>query len=112
MLYWSNMSVTATVYQATVEQCDNDPYITAFGYHIDPEDALSHRYVAISRDLEQYLSAGDSVMVTGTGIYDGKWVVADRMNRRWENRIDFLVNEDSFIDIFPNVTITKCSEKN
>ena len=107
-----NMNVTATVYQAVPEQCNNDPYVTAFGYHIDPKDPLSHRYLAISRDLEEYLSAGDSVEVFGTDVYDGKWVVADRMNRRWSRKIDLLVNMDSHIDIFRDVIIIKCSEKN
>lgn len=105
-------TVTATVYQAVPEQCNNDPYVTAFGYHIDPEAPLKHRYVAISRDLEDWLSAGDSVEVSGTGIYDGKWIVADRMNKRWKMKIDLLVNEDSYIDMFTNVIITKCSENN
>ena len=30
----------------------------------------------------------------GTGIFDGDWIVQDRMNSRWSCRIDFLVNID------------------
>lgn len=114
LLIWmmSFNNVTATVYHAVPEQCNEDPYTTAFGYHIDPKDPQSHRYVAISRDLEQWLSPGDTIEVSGTGIYDGKWLVADRMNRRWKRKIDLLINEDSYVDIFPNVTINKCSENN
>ena len=99
--------VTATCYQAVPEQCDADPYVTAFNYHINPEDPLSHKYVAISRDLEEFYSPGDSIYVVGAGEYDGMWMIADRMNRKWSNRIDFLVNNDSYIDKFTNVKIVK-----
>tara|TARA_R110002096_G_scaffold232252_5_gene422111 strand:+ start:1993 stop:2355 length:363 start_codon:yes stop_codon:yes gene_type:complete len=102
-----DQTVTVTCYQATVAQCDSDPFTTAFGYKIDPKDPMSHRYIAISRDLETYFSPGDSVIVTGAGVYDGMWMVADRMNRRWVNRIDLLVGYDSYVDKFTGVTIKK-----
>jgi len=99
--------VTATVYQATPAQCNEDYLNTAFGYSIDPECPLDHRYIAISRNLELIFPKGSIVHVDGTGIYDGEWIIADRMNNRWSNRIDFLVNNDSFIDKFENVRIIK-----
>ena len=99
--------VTATCYQAVPEQCDADPYVTAFNYRIDPKDPLSHRYVAISRDLEAFYSPGDSIYIVGAGEYDGMWMIADRMNRRWSNKIDLLVNNDSYVDRFTDVRIIK-----
>ena len=101
------VTVTATVYQATPAQCNEDYLTTAFGYKIDPSDALSHKYIAISRDLELHFESGDSVLIKGANVYDGKWIIADRMNKRWSNKIDFLVNHDSYIDKFENVQITK-----
>ena len=101
------VTVTATVYQATPAQCNEDYLTTAFGYKINPNDALAHRYIAISRDLELHFEGGDSVLIEGTNVYDGKWIIADRMNKRWSNKIDFLVNHDSYIDKFENVQITK-----
>lgn len=101
------VTVTATVYQATPAQCNEDHLTTAFGYKIDSLNPLKHRYMAVSRDLEEYLSKGDSVEICGTEIYDGTWIVADRMNNRWCNRIDLLVNMDSSIGKFENVTIVK-----
>lgn len=108
--------VTATVYQAKEQQCDSDPYTTAFGYKIDPSDPIKHRYVAVSKDLEEIFQPGDSVLVTGTHpyndttravVYDGMWIVADRMHPRWRKKIDLLISDDSFIDSFNNVTISK-----
>lgn len=99
------MKVTATCYNAVAEQCDSDPSTTAFGYKVNMRYPLSQRYIAISRDLEGYFKAGDTVIVNGTFIYDGYWIVADRMNRRWTRKIDFLVKKNDFMDRFNNVTI-------
>ena len=101
------VTVIATVYQATPAQCNEDYLNTAFGYSIDPDCPLEQRYIAISRDLETTFSKGEIVHIDGAGIYNGKWIIADRMNRRWSNRIDFLVNNDSYIDKFDNVRIIK-----
>ncbi len=101
------VTVTATVYQATPAQCNKDYLTTAFGYKIDPSNPLGHRYIAISRDLELHFNGGDSVLIEGTKVYDGKWIIADRMNKRWSNKIDLLVNHDSYIDKFEDVQITK-----
>lgn len=101
------VTVTATVYQATPAQCNEDYLTTAFGYKINSDDALAHKYIAVSRDLELHFKGGDSVLIEGTNVYDGKWIIADRMNKRWANKIDFLVNHDSYIDKFENVQITK-----
>lgn len=99
--------VTATVYQATPAQCNEDYLTTAFGYKIDPTEQLHHRYLALSRDLEKHLSKGDSVEIRGAGKYDGIWIVADRMSYKWCNRIDLLVNNTSQLGKFENVTIIK-----
>lgn len=98
--------VTATCYQACVAQCNADPFNTAFGYKINPQKPESHRYLALSRDLEVHFAAGDSVWVEGAGVYNGAWLIADRMNRRYKRRIDFLVGMKSHLDLYRNVTIT------
>ena len=33
------------------------------------------------------------VVVSNAGEMNGLWVIRDRMNKRWTNRIDFLVDE-------------------
>lgn len=108
--YATMKTVTATCYNATVKQCDSDPSTTAFGYKVNMRYPDHQRYLAISRDLEEYYSSGDTVMIDGTGVYDGLWMIADRMNRRWERKIDFLVAPDDHIAKFDNITIVKINK--
>ena len=87
--------VTATVYHAVPEQCDSDCLITASGAKIKcAESAYDHRYLAVSRDLLDVFPYGTMVEVSGCGELDGRWVVADTMNRRYKGYIDLLINPD------------------
>ena len=45
--------VTATIYHATPEQTDSTPDITASNKKIDLSNPLKHRWIAVSRDLEE-----------------------------------------------------------
>ena len=86
--------VTATIYHAEPAQTDSTPFITASGAHINPTDPQGHRWIAVSKDLEEKgLKFGVKVKVTGADHLDGVWTVQDRMNSRWVSRIDFLVNK-------------------
>ena len=105
--------VTATIYHATPEQTDSTPHITASNKIIDLSNPLKHRWIAVSRDLEaKGLTFGVKVCVTGAGDLDGIWTVQDRMNRRWTNRIDFLVNEDLKGGKWENVRIEIIDDDN
>jgi len=87
--------VTATIYHAVPAQTDSTPFVTASNSKIDPENPQGHRWIAVSRDLEELgFTFGVKVCVEGTGVFDGEWTVQDRMNKRWTKRIDFLVNEE------------------
>jgi len=44
--------VTATVYHAVEGQTDSTPLITASGKKINANNPASHRWIAVSRDLE------------------------------------------------------------
>ena len=85
--------VTATIYHAVEAQTDSTPDITASGYKINMKDPLSDRIIAVSWDLENMygFTMGTMVHVQGTPYLDGIWFVRDRMNKRWNKRIDFLV---------------------
>ena len=99
--------VTATIYHAVPEQTDSTPFITASGAHINPEDPQGHRWIAVSRDLEeQGMTFGVKVYITGAGDLDGIWTVQDRMNKRWKNRIDFLVCKTIKGGKWENVKVT------
>ena len=61
---------------------------------INPDNPLGHRWIAVSRDLEELGFVFDTkVCVTNAGDLSGEWCVQDRMNSRWVKRIDFLVNK-------------------
>lgn len=80
----------ATIYHADPKQCNADYLTTASLKTIN--EANPQRWIAVSRDLEaKGLVFGTRVCVEGAGVLDGEWSVEDRMNKRWKNRIDFLV---------------------
>jgi len=92
----NDVLVTATVYHAVEGQTDSTPLITASGKKINPNNPASHKWIAVSRDLEPLgFVFGAEVIVCGAGEMNGIWVVQDRMNKRWTHRIDFLVNENT-----------------
>lgn len=99
--------VTATMYYATIGQCDSDPLITADGSKIDPAHASEQRMIAVSRDLLEIFNYGDYVEISGTDGQDGIYRVSDTMNKRIKNTIDILETVDSKPYKFENVTIRK-----
>lgn len=87
--------VTATVYHAVPEQCDDSPLVTASGAKISSaESAYEHRYLAVSRDLLDVFPYGTMVEVSGCGELDGVYTVADTLNKRYKGYIDILINPD------------------
>jgi len=98
-------TVTATVYNAVVEQCNSDPSHTAFMFKLDLKNPYKHRIIAVSRDLLKDFPNKTEVLVSGAGKYDGVWTVRDKMNKRYKKRIDFLVNEDVKFGKWDNVKI-------
>lgn len=87
--------VTATIYHAVPEQTDSTPFVTASNKIINEGNPQGHRWIAVSRDLEDLgFVFGTKVCIEGAGHLDGIWEVQDRMNRRWRRRIDFLVNKE------------------
>ena len=99
--------VTATIYHAVPEQTDTTPFVTASNSRINPENPQGHRWIAVSRDLEKLgFTFGVKVCVEGANDLDGVWTVQDRMNKRFKNRIDFLVNKELKGGKWYNVKIT------
>lgn len=86
---------TATVYNAVPSQCNEDCLHTASMYTIVPETIERDRILAMERTMmaEFGIQYGDTVLVSGTGRYDGLWQVQDTMNKRFagQHKIDFLV---------------------
>lgn len=101
----------ATVYNATTEQCGDNPTITASGREIRPEKVEELRILAMERTMmARYgIHYGDTVLVRGTGKYDGEWVVEDTMSKRFagQDKIDFLVPESVRLGKWSNVEVYK-----
>lgn len=90
--------VTITCYNAVAEQCDGNPLMTASGRKIDLNklNRGELRYVAVSRDLLKEYKYGDmvDVYISEGHPYNGTWIVADTMHKRWNNKIDLLVGQN------------------
>lgn len=83
-------SVTATAY--TLRPVETRPLgkpgVAAWGHKLQPEAQV----IAVSRDLLAVgLVRGTKVRIDGL---DGDYVVRDKMNRRWKNRIDIFMGGD------------------
>lgn len=104
--YSQSEIVEATVYNAVPEQTNSDPSHTAFMFKLDLKNAYKHRIIAVSRDLLKKFPNKTRVRVSGTGKYDGIWTVRDKMNKRYNKRIDFLVNNSVKYGKWENVKIT------
>lgn len=85
---WRTIEVTATAYNSLAYQTQGDPTITAFGDTLVP----GKKYIAVSRDLLALgLTHNTPVKIEGL---EGVYLVKDKMNRRWKNRIDIYMGND------------------
>jgi 3D (Asp-Asp-Asp) domain-containing protein len=82
------LTVTATAYNSVPEQTDDDPDVAAWGDRLMP----GIKSIAVSHDLlEKGLGRHAKVRIHGL---PGEYVVLDKMNERWENRIDIYMGDD------------------
>ena len=85
---WHSLSVTVTAYNSLAYQTSADPNITAWGDSLVP----GMKCIAVSRDLiRKGLKHNTPVKIDG---FDGVFLVKDKMNRRWKNRIDIYMDND------------------
>ena len=104
--------VVATVCNAVPSQTDSTPLITASNKHIDADNPGKHKWIAVSRDLEKLgFIFGVEVCVENAGKMNGVWVVEDRMNKRFTNKIDFLVDNKIVLGKWKEVIITLNSKR-
>lgn len=82
------LEVRATAYNSLPGQTRGDPAITAWGDRLEP----GMKAIAVSRDLVRLgLSHGVEVEIEGL---PGRWVVRDKMARRWKRKIDVYMGND------------------
>lgn len=81
------IKMKATYYHPVSKQCNGRPDLTATGMKIDT--LRPPKIIAVSRDLDSLI--GRTIEVLYPESLAGDWDVQDRMNRRWNNRIDFML---------------------
>ena len=102
--------VVATLYNALPQQTDSSPLITANGSKINELCPELHRWIAVSPDLLKNFPFGECVKVENAGEMSGTWKIMDVMNPRYENYIDFLVEDTRKLGKWNNVKITLTNE--
>ena len=107
----NSIKVTATMYNAEVNQCDADPLVTAGMYKINPNKASEQKWIAVSRDLLKrwggQFDYGDKVSIKGAGHKDGVYTIVDTMNKRFSSKIDFLETKGTKLYKYDNVLLAK-----
>jgi 3D (Asp-Asp-Asp) domain-containing protein len=87
-LLWNAVPVTVTAYNSTPRQTLGDPFEAAWGDRLEP----GMKSVAVSRDLlDMGLDHGTEVHIEGM---DGPYLVLDKMNSRFERRVDVYMGLD------------------
>lgn len=86
---WQEINVSVSAYNSVPWQTTaNKPAVAAWGDVLKP----GMRAVAVSRDLvKQGLTHGTRVKIEGL---PGTYIVRDKMNRRWRNKIDIYMGKD------------------
>lgn len=113
--YEEKLTVTVTQYNPVIEQCDEDPLVTADNSKIDLGKLKRRqiRWVAVSRDLKETFKYGDIIelkVIEGDQRINGRYIVHDTMNPRFTKRIDILTAEGEKLGFWSNVEITKIEE--
>lgn len=83
-----SLEVTATAYNSVEAQTSKQPWLAAWGDTLAP----GMQVIAVSRDLlELGLTRGTVVRIEGM---EGRFVVLDKMNKRWRRKIDVYMGSD------------------
>jgi len=85
---WESITVRASAYNSLAYQTSAQPQIAAWGDSLKP----GMKCIAVSKDLLQKgLKHNTEVKLAG---HKGLYLVKDKMNSRWKNRIDIYMGED------------------
>ncbi|ACS81260.1 3D domain-containing protein [Maridesulfovibrio salexigens] len=83
------MKVASTAYTSHVSQTSSTPFIGAWGDDLKP----GMKAIAVSRDLiPKGLGRNTKVKIEGLS---GEYVVKDKMNKRWTDKIDIYMGLDT-----------------
>lgn len=83
-----SLDVTATAYNSVEAQTSKQPWVAAWGDKLAPGMPV----IAVSRDLHKLgLTRGTVVRIEGM---EGRFVVLDKMNKRWRRKVDVYMGSD------------------
>ncbi|WP_320171485.1 hypothetical protein [Maridesulfovibrio sp.] len=83
------MKVASTAYTSHVDQTSEHPFLGAWGDELKP----GMKCIAVSRDLiAKGLTHNTKVKIEGL---DGEYLVKDKMNKRWTDKIDIYMGLDT-----------------
>lgn len=85
---WYGREVTVSAYNSVSWQTQGNPNIAAWGDTLKP----GMKVIAISRDLLD-LGITHNTLITIASLPD-TFIVKDKMNKRWRNRIDIYMGKD------------------
>ncbi len=86
--YTDFIKVKATAYTSSTIETDADPYLAAWRNKLNPTVPS----IAVSRDLLDIgLTNGMKVRIKGL---KGEFLVLDKMNKKWKNKIDIYMGND------------------
>jgi len=86
--YTDFIKATATAYTSSTIETDSTPYLAAWRNTLNPKV----KSIAVSRDLLDIgLTNGMKVHIEGL---EGEFLVLDKMNKRWKNKIDIYMGHD------------------
>lgn len=84
----TSLNVIATAYNSVPSQTHGDPNVAAWGDRLKP----GMKVIAVSRDLIRMgLGRDRKVIIDGL---EGHYIVKDKMNKRWNRRIDIYMGKD------------------
>jgi len=86
--YTDFIKATATAYTSSTIETDATPYLAAWRNTLNPKV----KSIAVSRDLLDIgLTNGMKVHIKGL---KGEFLVLDKMNKKWKNKIDIYMGND------------------
>lgn len=85
---WKSIEVSASAYNSVEYQTSDQPNIGAWGDTLKP----GMKCIAVSRDLLD-MGMGQNTKVKIKGL-KGIYLVKDKMNERWTNKIDIYMGEN------------------
>jgi len=87
-VYTDFIKVMATAYTSSTKETDATPYLAAWRNKLNPTVPS----IAVSRDLLDIgLTNGMKVHIKGL---EGEFLVLDKMNKRWKNKIDIYMGNN------------------